>query len=48
MQHRILSAPGHALVEVDLAPGESVVADAGAMAWMTGDVETETSTRGGI
>lgn len=48
MRHRILSNPGHSLVEVELAPGESVVADAGAMAWMEGDVETETSTRGGL
>lgn len=48
MQHRILSAPGHALVEVDLEPDETVVADAGAMAWMSGDVDTVTSTRGGL
>ncbi len=48
MEYRILAQPTYSLVEVDLAVGEEVVAESGAMAWMTDGIRTETSTRGGV
>lgn len=48
MQHEILCRPSFSLLEVALDPGEKIVAEAGAMAWMEGPVKTETSTRGGM
>lgn len=48
MQHAIRFAPTFSLLEVELEPGERVVAEAGAMAWMEGPLEVQTSTRGGL
>ena len=48
MRYEILCDPTYAAVEVHLEDGERFVADSGVMAWMTGNVKTETSTRGGI
>ena len=48
MRYDILCAPSYSLLEVQLEPGEKVVAEAGAMAWMSDTVRTETSTRGGL
>jgi uncharacterized protein (TIGR00266 family) len=48
MQYDILSRPSFSILEVTLEPGEKIVAEAGAMAWMEGPVKTETSTRGGL
>jgi uncharacterized protein (TIGR00266 family) len=48
MDYEILCQPTYALLEVRLQPGESIVAEAGAMAWMSDKIHTETSTRGGI
>jgi len=48
MEYRILAQPTYGLVEVDLEVGEEIVAESGAMAWMTDAVRTETSTRGGV
>lgn len=35
-------------LEIVLRPGEAVFTESGGMAWMAGDVEMETSTRGGL
>ena len=48
MQYEIICEPTYAAVEVGLDSGERVVGDAGAMSWMTSNVKTETSTRGGL
>jgi len=42
--------PGTTLLtwRLDLAPGETVVTEAGAMAWMSPTLSIKTSTRGGI
>lgn len=48
MNHEILGGTSFGLLEVTLAPGERIVSEAGAMAWMEGAVRTETTTRGGI
>ena len=48
MQYEVLCQPSFSLLEVSLEPGEKIVAEAGAMAWMEGPVKTQTSTRGGV
>jgi len=48
MQYEVLCQPSFSVLEVSLEPGEKIVAEAGAMAWMEGPVKTETSTRGGV
>jgi len=48
MQHRIESRPSYALVEVQLEAGERIVAEAGAMSWMSSNIRTETKVRGGL
>jgi len=48
MNHEILAGPSSSILEVTLAAGERIVSEAGAMAWMDGNVKTETTTRGGI
>ena len=48
MDYKILARPSYSLVEVALAAGEQIVGDSGAMSWMEGDIETQTSTRGGF
>ena len=48
MQYAIHCQPSFSILEVTLQPGETVVAEAGAMAWMEGPLRTETSTRGGV
>ncbi len=48
MDYEIICGPSYSLLEVELAEGRSIVSDAGAMAWMSDSVRTETSTRGGI
>jgi uncharacterized protein (TIGR00266 family) len=48
MQYEIQCRPSFSLLEVALEPGEKLVTEAGAMAWMEGPVKTETSTRGGV
>jgi uncharacterized protein (TIGR00266 family) len=47
MHYEIIGQPSFSLLEVTLVPGERIVSDAGAMAWMEGPLKTETSTRGG-
>ncbi|MEK6236100.1 MAG: TIGR00266 family protein [Planctomycetales bacterium] len=48
MRHEIICNPTYSLVEVELQPGDKIVSEAGAMAWMDDNIRTETSTRGGI
>lgn len=48
MNYQIICNPTYSAVEVNLEPGEPIVAESGAMAWMSANVRTETSTRGGF
>jgi uncharacterized protein (TIGR00266 family) len=48
MRYTTLCGPSYKLLEVSLDVGEKVVADAGAMAWMSDTIRCETTTRGGI
>ncbi len=48
MNYEILCNPAYSLLEVNLAEGETVVAESGAMAWMSSNIHTETTTRGGF
>jgi len=48
MRYQIHCQPSYGVLEVELNPGESVVAEAGAMSWMSDNIRTTTSTRGGI
>ena len=48
MRYQIQCSPSYSLLEVTLAAGESLVAEAGAMAWMSDSIRTETTTRGGL
>jgi len=48
MNHEILAGPSFSILEVTLAAGERIVSEAGAVAWMEGNLKTETTTRGGV
>jgi|GEM_PF-10862 len=48
MKYRLQCQPTYSAVEVDLEPGERVVAESGAMAWMSSNITTETAARGGM
>lgn len=48
MQYRLICEPTFAAVEVTLDAGEKIAAESGAMAWMSANMKTETSTRGGL
>jgi uncharacterized protein (TIGR00266 family) len=48
MHYNIICNPTYSAVEVSLKPEERVVGDSGAMAWMSANVKTETTTRGGL
>ena len=48
MDYVIHSNPSYSVVEVTLAPGEQIVTESGAMAWMTANMRAQTSARGGI
>ena len=48
MDYEILHRPSYALLKVDLAAGESVSAESGAMVSMSDGIEIETSMRGGL
>lgn len=47
MRYEIKSRPSYAVLEVTLQPGESFVADSGAMAWMDATIRTKATARGG-
>lgn len=48
MHYIIRSQPSYSLLEVTLDAGEQLVTEAGAMAWMTPNIDVHTSSRGGI
>ena len=48
MKYEFLCDPTYTAVEVQLEPGERIVAESGAMAWMSSNMETQTAARGGI
>lgn len=48
MRHEVKYQPSYALALVDLDPGETIQAEAGAMVSMSATIEMETSTRGGM
>ena len=48
MKYAITCNPTYSAVEVSLEQGERFVADAGAMAWMSSNIKTETAVRGGL
>ena len=48
MEYNIVCNPTYSALEVDLQQGERIVGEAGAMAWMSSNIRTETSTRGGV
>jgi uncharacterized protein (TIGR00266 family) len=48
MQYKIICDPTYSAVEVSLKAGERIVGDSGAMAWMSANIKTETTTRGGL
>ncbi len=48
MDYTIQSQPSYSLLEATLGDGETIVAESGAMTWMSGDIQMTTSTRGGI
>lgn len=48
MQYEILAQGSYPGLEVSLDPGDKLVAEAGAMAWMDPDIQVKTSTRGGV
>lgn len=48
MEYEILHRPSYALLKVEMAAGENVSAEAGAMVSMSSGIEIETSMRGGL
>lgn len=48
MEYEILYKPSYALAKITLNPGESIVAEAGAMVSMSDGIEIETAARGGL
>ena len=48
MRHRLVCEPSYAAVEIELSPGEELVAEAGAMAWMDDSIRVRTEARGGL
>ena len=47
MEHNIQFQPSYSVLELHLEPGEEVVAETGAMVWMSDNLELTTSARGG-
>lgn len=48
MRYTIEAQPSYSALEVTIDPGEQVVSESGAMAWMSPNVRIQTSTRGGL
>lgn len=48
MEYTIQSQPSYSLLEATLGNGETIVAESGAMTWMSGNISMTTSTRGGV
>ena len=47
MNYDIIGGDSYPVLEVDLQPGDEIVAESGAMSWMDAHVAVKTSTRGG-
>ena len=48
MKYAIVSEGSSPVLEVQLDPGEKLVAESGAMSWMSDGIDVKTSTRGGV
>lgn len=48
MDYSIQSQPSYSVLEIGLEPGEQVVTEAGAMAWMSDNLKVTTGARGGL
>ncbi|MCY4522776.1 MAG: TIGR00266 family protein [Caldilineaceae bacterium] len=48
MEYGIESQPTYSVLEVTLHPSESIVAESGAMVWMSDSIQLSTSARGGL
>lgn len=48
MKYEIQNRPAYSVLEVTMDPSESIVAESGAMAWMSDSVQLSTSVRGGV
>jgi uncharacterized protein (TIGR00266 family) len=48
MDYSIDSGPSNSVLEVSLSADEQIVSEAGAMAWMSSNIQVETGARGGI
>ena len=48
MQYQITCNPTYSAVEVNLEAGERILAESGAMAWMSSNIKTETGMKGGF
>lgn len=48
MEYHIECNPTYSALEVELQEGETIVSEAGAMTWMTPNMQVTTSTRGGV
>jgi uncharacterized protein (TIGR00266 family) len=48
MDYQITCQPSFSLLEVNLKDGEKVAAESGAMAWMSTNIKTTTTSRGGL
>jgi len=48
MKYEILYQPAYSLLKIDMTRGQSICAEAGAMVSMSGDIEIQTSAKGGI
>ena len=46
MKHEILYAPAYSVLKINLEPGESIEAEAGALMMVEGDIEVKTKSRG--
>ncbi|MEM7309180.1 MAG: TIGR00266 family protein [Planctomycetota bacterium] len=48
MDYEIVARPSYSMLRVDLTPGDKLVTESKAMAWMDTNVRAQTSTRGGV
>ncbi len=48
MKYEIQNRPTYSVLEMTLDPSESVVAESGAMVWMSDSIQLSTSARGGV
>ena len=48
MKYEIQNQPAYSVLEVTIDPSESIVAESGAMVWMSDSIQLSTSARGGV